>query len=43
MRSDRFAVRPAINAYRRSVAATAPEVRTQHDQPEIDQLAEWLR
>lgn len=36
MRSDRFAVRPEINAYRRSVAAIASAARPQHDQPEID-------
>ncbi len=34
MRSDRFAVRPETESYRRIVAAIASEVRSQHDQPE---------
>jgi len=42
MLAERFAVRPGVEGYRRTVAELATQVRTVHDQEAIAQLIEWV-
>jgi len=42
MLSERFAVRPGVEGYRRAVAELATQVRTVHDDEAIAQLIEWV-
>lgn len=42
MLAERFAVRPGVEAYRRTVAELATQVRTVHDDEAIAQLIEWV-
>jgi hypothetical protein len=43
MLAERFAVRPSVEAYRRTVAQLATQVRTVHDDEAIAQLIEWVK
>jgi hypothetical protein len=42
MLRERFGATPGVAAYRRIVADLASQVRTQHDDAAIEQLAEWI-
>lgn len=42
MLSERFSVRPSVEAYRRVVANLATQVRSVHDEAAIEQLIEWI-
>jgi hypothetical protein len=42
MLAERFAVRPSVESYRRTIADLATQVRTVHDDEAIAQLIEWI-
>ncbi len=42
MISERFGVRPSVEAYRRVIADLATQVRVVHDDEAIEQLAKWI-